>query len=229
VRFARSLDWDAATSPTGARVKIDPERVYYLGHSQGAVSGIAPLALEPDVSASVLSGGGGLLIESLLNKKLPNDLAAAIAIGLADPTLDRYHPVLNLAQAFAEPSDGVNHAGHLLADPLGDDPPRSVFQVYGVGDNYTPDETQIALARALRVAQMPGTSTPLQGITTATPPVRANRAAGRATGVVGLYERPGANDAHFVLFDRADTRRQVAHFFGTAARDGLPTVVAPAP
>jgi len=42
-----------------------------------------------------------------------------------------------------------------------------------------------------------------------------------------MYGPPGANDAHFVLFDRDDAMRAMTHFFGTAVRDDTPTVVAP--
>lgn len=228
VRWATAFDVPAEASPTGAAIRFDPDHLAYLGHSQGAVTGVAPFAYEPDLDVAVLSGGGALFIESLLHKTSPNDLSAAIAVGLADPGINRVHPVLNLAQAWVEPADAVNHAAYVLgAENPEDIAPRSVFQVYGVGDTYSPDETQIALARALRVPQAPGTSTPLESVSVATLPVSANRAAGTVTGLVALYERVGGRDAHFVFFDRADTRRQVSHFLATSVVDDAPTVVAP--
>jgi hypothetical protein len=223
-KFAAVADWDGAHSPTGDAVRFDPNRTYYLGHSQGATTGVIAIAYGEEFSAGVLSAAGGLLIESLLHKTNPHDLPAMIRVGLADPDIDRYHPLLNIAQMAGERSDGINHAIHVLRDPLGG-VPLSVLQITGHGDTYTPDQTQFPLAIELGVDQCPiDGADAIEGPTVASPPVSGN--VDGATGIVALYDARG-RDAHFVLFDRDDAMKQMTQFLGTAARDGVPTFVAP--
>ncbi|HMV66286.1 MAG TPA: hypothetical protein PKA64_05510, partial [Myxococcota bacterium] len=221
VDLLRDLDLPAGSSPTGERVRVDRSRIYYLGHSQGGVVGATFLAHEDGVAAAVLSGAGGLTADALVEKTSPHDLPALLAVGLADPRVTRTHPLVNIAQQLAERSDGVNHAGSVIRHPIDGDGPRHVLQVFGVGDTYSPDSTQYALARALGLQQVPGSSQPLDVLTAISLPVSGNLAG--TTGVVMLYQAQG-EDAHFVLFDRADTMHHVATFFGTAARDGAPTI-----
>ncbi len=225
VRWAKAVLLTGSGSPTGADIRFDDDHLYYLGHSQGSTAGVAFVAHEPSIRAAVFSGAGGLLAESLVHKKAPYDLAAAIAIGLADPDIERFHPVLNLVQAGAERADGINHAPHVLHAPLDDEPARHVLHTYGLDDSYTPNATQTALVRALRVQQAPNGNTALEGVAQVALPTNTNL--GPTTGVSVLYRAEGDADAHFVLFDREDTQRQVMQFFGTAVRDGAPTVVAP--
>ncbi len=218
-RLVADLDLAADASPTGARVTFDTDRIYYLGHSQGAVMGTLYAAYDPDVDTVVLSGGGGLTIEALLAKTSPNDISAMIKVGLADPDTTRQHPLLNLAQAISERADGVNHARRLF-DPPAPLAPKDVFMIWGVGDTYSPDGTQLALARAFDLPQVSVGVSDTEGLDVGATPISGNRR-GR-TAVVGRYA-PTVNDAHFVLFDRADARTAMARFFATAARDGVPT------
>ena len=145
-------------------------------------------------------------------------------MGLADPDLTRYHPLLNIAQGAAERSDPINHAGRLLDADLS---PTNVFQIYGLGDTYTPDPAQYALVRALGSVPVTNGNTPLKGVSQLTPPVSGTHAAGTLTGAVGLYESDGAYDPHFVLFHRDDALRQTTHFLATSSLDGTGVVVVP--
>jgi hypothetical protein len=222
-RMLANFDLAPELSPTGERIQFDPANLYYLGHSQGGVVGATFLAHTDLIRGAVLSGAGGLTIQSLLHKTEPHDLAAMLRVGLADPDIDRVHPLLNIAQQIAEPADGVNHARHVLRAPLGDDPRRHILQTYGVGDRFSPDETQFALARALGVDQVPGALTPLTNLDVITLPASGNHTSG-TTAVVHLYEAQG-RDAHFVLFDRPDTIAHVRSFFATAVVDPVPTVL----
>lgn len=222
VKAARAFDIAAGSSPTGQRLRLDKNHVFYLGHSQGAVVGPLFLGHEPEVTAAVLAAGGALTIESLLHKTSPHNLPAMIAVGLADPYLTRVHPILNLTQQLAERTDGVNHAGFVQAAPIGDDPRRNVFQIYGIGDTYSPDSTQSALARALDLDQFTNGTSPLPKLDTVFLPASDNR--GGITAVVGTYTNTG-EDAHFVLFDRADAQAHVQSFFGSALTADVPTIV----
>ncbi len=234
----QATSWPALDTALGGTVAFDPDQIYYLGHSQGAVAGLVFAPYEPDVQGMVFSGGGGLLIESLLNKTKPFNVPAAINVGLADPLLDRYHPVLNIVQMMSERADGVNHARHVFWDPKEGIERRDVLQTFGIGDSYSPDATQYALARALRVEEVIGENVAPaaykendgEGLRFVPPegqllvePVAGNRLS--TTAVVRLYQGVGSSDPHFVIFDREDAERQYSHFLATAVRDGQATLV----
>lgn len=221
-RWASEVGVSAGDSPTGAAIAFDPANLYYLGHSQGGVVGTLFAAYDTHVRAVVLSGAGGLTIQSLLHKTSPNDIPAAVRVALADPDISRIHPVLNLAQAVADGADGVNFANRVLREPFEGVARKHTFMISGVGDTYSPDETQYPLARALGVDQMIHGNPPFDTIDIIEPPASEN-ASGRTTGIVGLYEN-GGDDAHFVMFDREDARATMAAFFASAVLDTAPTV-----
>ncbi|MBT3221835.1 MAG: hypothetical protein HN348_22385, partial [Proteobacteria bacterium] len=223
IRWVESIDWSASTSVTGEEICFDPDKLYYMGHSQGSTTGVGFVAHEPAIQAAVFSGAGGVLIESLLAKKNPFDLPAALMLGLADPELMRHHPLLNLAQAYSEIADPVNHAQYVARYPQNANIAKHVYHTYGIGDSYTPDETQYGLVRALRLNQITNGHTPLAYVDEVLPPVTNNRY--QRTLVTSLFEGVGSNDAHFVLFDDTLAERQYSHFLASAVANGDPTVV----
>lgn len=226
VRFLGALDLaaDDAGNPLGADLKFDLANLFYVGHSQGGVVGTLAVAFEPEFDALVLSGAGGLTINSLLEKTNPHDIPNGVRAGLVDPRISRVHPVLNLAQQLAEAGDGVNHARWILRNPLDGGAVRHVLQTYGIGDTYTPDSTQQALARALALGQLTNGNTPLDTnrFPVVSKPVSGNGPRG-GTAVLSHYQNAG-DDAHFVMFDRDDAQEHVSSFLGTAVVDGVPTV-----
>ena len=170
----------------------------------------------------------GLRVESLLNRSQPYDARTALKVVLADPELDRHHPILNLLQAIGERSDAINHAATLVHDP-GDAPPRHVLHLVGLGDESAPDVTQQALARAMYTDQVLNGNPSLDYLDVATPPVTGNlNVDGESiTGVAALYQPAVGDDAQAVVFDLAEAQRQLDQFLGTAVEDGVPTVVSP--
>jgi hypothetical protein len=215
----------ADTSPTGEEIRFDPSQRWYLGHSQGASVGPVFASHEPTLTGAVFSAGGGLLIESLLGKTRPHDLPTGVRLALLDPAIDRHHPLLNIIQGFSEVADGVNHASALHYAPMDGDPPRNVVQISGVGDLFTPDATQYALARALVTDQIAGTAAPFANVPVIEPPVSGN-----GNGVLAVTIRadaPPGGDPHYVLFERADTRAQLLQVLGTSAASGVPEISTP--
>ena len=223
IRWVETVDWSSSTSVTGEEIRFDVDKLYYLGHSQGSTTGVGFVAHEPAIKAAVFSGAGGVLIESLLNKRNPFDLPAALTVGLADPELMRHHPLLNLAQAFSESADPVNHAQYVARYPQGSNEAKHVYHTYGIGDTYTPEETQYGLVRALRLNQITNGNAPLDYIDEVEAPVTNNRY--QRTLVTSLFQPAGSNDGHFVLFDDALAERQYSHFLAGAVAEGDPTVV----
>ncbi|MCP4806837.1 MAG: hypothetical protein GY913_02230 [Proteobacteria bacterium] len=220
VRLLEEWSLSAGESPTGEAISFAD--VHYLGHSQGATTGPLTVAYEPALESAVLSAAGGILIETLLHKTSPYDIPQMVAVGLADPSLDRHHPLLNLTQMGAEPADGVNHAAYVL-DDTAFSPRMPLLQLQGVGDTYTPDEAQEPLARALRLDQVLVDTDAMDGLDTESLPLSGNVQG--ITGVIVRYAAAGDEDPHFVLFTRDDAARHATHFLATAHADGAPTVV----
>lgn len=222
VAMIEAWELDAADSPTGDTIAFDLDELHYMGHSQGATVGPMTVAYEPGFRSALLSAAGGLLVETLLHKTSPYDIPTMVQVGLADPDIDRSHPLLNIVQMGAERADGVNHARYVHRDTSFSDE-QHLLQILGIGDTYTPDEAQEPLARALGTKQVTNGNEAIDGIATAAPPVSGNSQG--TTAVVALYEAEGGRDAHFVLFTRDDAERQATHFLATAVVDGTPTVV----
>ena len=149
MRLLKDFSVDDKTSPTGKAITFDPKNIYYLGHSQGTVEGLPFLAFEPDVRGAVLSGAGGYMIGSLLEKTKPRNIAGQIKLIMADPYLGSTHPLLNMLQLFFEEVDGLNYAGAIFRSPATGMEPKHVFMSKGVADGYTPTSTTDALVWAM--------------------------------------------------------------------------------
>jgi dienelactone hydrolase len=205
---------------------FNAQKIYFMGHSQGGLTGPPFLAYEPDVKAAVLSGAGALIYFALLYKTQPDevDIPALVANFVRDRPLDEHNNVFALLQMFLEPADPINYAPLLLRDPLPSVGPKHVYQSEGMIDNWAPIQgiealgvaTGLAPVRPL-VAEVPGFA--LRGLQTLSAPVMSN-VNGR-TGVFLQYTAPAGTDGHYVIFNVADARRQHARFLGSLARTGM--------
>ena len=151
VRLIKSINLQASQSPTGEAIKFDLNRIYYYGHSQGTIEGVPFLAYEPEVKATVLSGAGGYLLESLLNKTKPVNVAGLIQLALADNGVDNNHPLLNLVQLFFEEVDAVNYGRLMFIKPLTGVGAKHTLLTYGVADSFTPPRTIDALGWSMEI------------------------------------------------------------------------------
>lgn len=232
--------------------KFDPDRIYFMGHSQGGLTGPSFLAAEPEIKGAVLSGAGGGAALSLLYKTAPIDIGYLLEAALKEK-LDQFHPVLNLFQQMLEPADPNNYAPRFYHAPLPGLAPKPIFLSEGLIDHYTPTATTEALAVAMRapplgkvLQEVAGLA--LRGLTASNLPVSGNvSSADGQTVTAGLmqYETQkvakscttdkdcsGYCDAgtcrregHFVMFDNPEAERQYSVFLGTLARDGRATIV----
>lgn len=229
VRLAQSLMWDAGESLTGQAIDFDADEIHYMGHSLGAVHGVSLVAQEPAIRSAVFSGGGAATIEALVNKQETYDLAGAMMVVLADPDLDRHHPMLNLIQALDDPGDGINQARYVFRETPAGSPRKHVLQMYGLGDTVSPEEIQVALAKGLYVEQVTNGNPAVDGLSQEELPVDGNASidGDHVTGIVALYQPNAGSDGHTVIFDLAAAQTQYTQFLATAVRDGIPTVVQP--
>jgi predicted esterase len=149
----RRLVWSDASGKQGAirvepPIRLDPERIYFMGHSQGGITGPVFLAHEPEIKGAVLSGAGGLAAFGMLQKTQPVDLKQLFRVALKE-SVDQFHPVINLVQQGLEPTDTNNYGAMLLRNRPKGVPPKHILLSQGLVDNYTPNDAAEALAVAI--------------------------------------------------------------------------------
>lgn len=211
VRLAKTLTIPG-TVTGGAEVKFG--KVAFWGHSQGATEGsiIMPYLQNTDVAGVVYSGVGGSLIDSLLSKKRPVNLAAVAPAVLSESpaAITVMHPALAMFQNAVDPVDPVDHAAAAIgAGPQA----KHVFVPYGLNDTYSPPATQHAyvVAAGLGHAAPPAGVTPDDlGRSPTAVPVKGN-APGNITAVVRQYA-PNGYDGHFVVFRNDDAKGDADRF-----------------
>ena len=219
LRLAKGLQIPSAVHPEGLAVSLSPQA--FLGHSQGGLTGAPFLAGEPELRAAVLSGTGGVLAITVLQRKDPLDFKAAVELVLAingKESLEPFHPVLALVQTFAEPADPISYARLLAAPPGGQ---RSVMLTEGLLDPYTAADASEALGAAAGfdiggAAAHENAAFVARGL--AVQPLPYTVAPGR--GVLLQYPDQG----HFAIFDSAVARCRWLGFLDLAAHGGAPRV-----
>lgn len=237
-RFAASLDVDAATTG-GDAIRIDPARIVFFGHSQGATEGSLALPFAPEIPAAVLSGNGASIKQALLTKESPVDIAGMVPFLLGDPSVEGgtvrlaggiSHPGLTLVSHWIDPADPLNFARLLAADPLEGQPPKHVLLPYGLGDTYSPPTTIAIFARAAALDEAEpdaSVATPDDlGLTVLDLPASGNVTVGEEsyTALLRQYQPPAGRDGHFVVFDVPGANDDMARFLGLAASGELPVV-----
>jgi hypothetical protein len=227
VRFAKSLSLLGAASPTGSDIKVGS--VMFFGHSQGATEGAIMAPYATGFTGMVVSGEGASLIDALLHKTSPVNIAAAVPFVLEESSpVNDTHPVLSLLQDAIDPADPLVHARAIAAVPTAPGMGKHVFMPYGQKDTYAPSETQITfvLAAQLGLASPPASVTApddIGGLTPAPVPAKANLAQGVTTGFVREYT-PAGFDGHFVVFQDATAQKDAAHFLADLALGKTPAV-----
>jgi predicted esterase len=215
--------------PEGGRThRLDPARAYFMGHSQGGITGPLAFAYEPDLHGAILSGAGGLIYWALLLKTQPIDIPGLLSTFVRDTPLDEFNNVLALVQMFIEPADPINYARLITREPPPGVPLRDVFQSQGFVDHYTPPPCIEAFGVALGGSPVGPLIEPLDGFDLAArrllePPVSRNL--GERTVVFHQYPAAAGSDGHFVDFDDPDARRQSVEFLVTLVSDGVATLV----
>ena len=230
-RFVRaSLKVPADKSPTGKALCFDPDRVLFFGHSQGGISGSMSAALETHIHTWMLSGSGGGIAMTVMQRTSPVNLKALVAslVGVPADSLSDLHPVITLIQTLVDVSDPLNYSpwwDRWGAPPMG----QNVLMTSGLADQDTPYLTADAEAVAARIPLVaaadgsiagPIPAYSVLGMDPLAPPVSTNLATG-ATG--GFAQWPAPWD-HFVVFDSNEAIDTSMHFLQSAAYDGGPVI-----
>jgi hypothetical protein len=229
--------------PTGVAL-IDPERLVFLGHSQGGISGaLAGPFLGSDLQAMYLSGAGGGLGQTLLYREEGVDLVAMLATLLEmddDETVDTFHPVVGLIQWLSDVTDPINYAPYWFAEsppwrdsvaasvPGYDVTPIHVAMSEGVLDAYTPHQTTESLAAAARVPLLDEVASPSLAHELRAMQAQPRPVSGNATGYADASVTAGLSQygdyGHFAIFDDYDAAYTYMGFLLSATQDEVPTI-----
>lgn len=220
-RLLQNVSVAAVDSPTNDAIRFDSDSLYFYGHSQGSNVGTLFASAEPDIQAAVLSGAGGSLVLSLLNKTSPQDIPSILPIVLGETNIDDRHPFLNLVQQWIDAADPLNYGRLIYAQSNEDTMGRDVLQTYGVGDTFTPPPAMQALGGASQFGLLQPPIDEIGGMPGVTGPVSGNK---NGTTALMIQYQPDGYDGHFVAFRNSDAVKDIVQFFVTNLNDGVATV-----
>ncbi|MDF1565445.1 MAG: alpha/beta fold hydrolase [Deltaproteobacteria bacterium] len=227
-RFVReSLEVPATVARGGSRLCFDPDRVSFFGHSHGGLSGSLAAAVEKDIGTWVLSGAGGGLSITAMERKDPFDIAALVVelveLDTATEPLTELHPLVGLVQLLTEVTDPLAYSPYWLERRDGA-PTPNMLVTSGSTDAATPWRTATAMAVAaglpvMRPIEVPSQSFDLAGLAPVDSPARQNLA-GDATGAFLQWK----NEDHFVIFNRPEAIHASMEFLRSAAFNASPVI-----
>jgi pimeloyl-ACP methyl ester carboxylesterase len=234
VQLLRILQAGVVVDRNGQAVSLDASTFYFMGHSQGSLSGPALLAWADKFNlfrAAVLSGPSGAVALAITDRILPlatGDVPArqlfASVVGEDEEALNEFHPLLSLAQQIIEPNDPLNYGPLLIKEAQN---PIDLLLTQGFKDVDTPPRTIDAISSAIGVApaqRLDGRARfifglDIQGFTPLAPPFSSNE------GVTAALSQFPDND-HFAIFVNSDAQALYSHFLGTALSLGRAEVQA---
>lgn len=145
VRTARTGLQDVLRAEVDERITIDPDRVQWMGASQGGIFGATVLATSPDLTRGILVVPGAnysvMLQRSINFEPFFDQLALAYDDPLTHPML------LSIAQLWWDLTDPVTYWRRLLHDDGPDGEPRRALLLIAKGDKQVPVVTNEILAR----------------------------------------------------------------------------------
>lgn len=185
---------------------------HFFGHSQGGLSGAIAMPFHESTEGWVLSGAGGGLSITLLERKDPVDFEALIRFLLEfeeDDSFDAFHPILALVQTAVDITDPL-HFARLSADTEAQ--PNTLI-TNGCWDAQTPYKTTDAMALALEAPIVEPVSredhpfaSPLGSST-----LEPDAVNGRLKGFVEWCES-SSKDNHWVVFNRPQAIESTIYF-----------------
>ena len=227
-RFVTSnLQVDAAHSPTGSPICFATNQVGFFGHSQGGISGAIALAFDEKISSWVLSGAGGGLSITVLERKDPVDFEELIRFFAELPAtenLTELHPLMTLIQTAVDITDPINYAPSW--NPRRETPVPNILVTSGCYDEQTPHLSASAMAVAGRIplvepAAMETDLYTLADLPYVSAPVTSNLE-GASTG--GFLQWCGSitqinQSNHFVIFNRPEAIHASMEFLNSGLRE----------
>jgi hypothetical protein len=208
-------------------LRINPDAIFYLGHSQGGIHGALAVPFAEGVHAWALSGAGGGLSMTMMQREDPLVIRDALRTAAGDPpgmALSDLHPVIGLVQINAERTDPINYAPRWVRESNGE--PVSIVLTSALRDQQTPVDTSEALAVAggLPIAE-PYFVRDVFGLELRDLPPQQTPYVGNAMHPDGAPVTLGVaqfDDNHFVIFHDLDAATLWANLLYSYVRDGAP-------
>jgi hypothetical protein len=231
VHFAMGATLDETDSPIASAIRFDGSRISMFAHSQGSTHASMMIAYESDLEAVVLSGNGGDLVQSLLNKTEPIDIAGLFPFALLDADSSgnlnggEFHPVLGIFQAYFEATDPVNFGRRVVRSPVEGSTGLHTFMTYGMGDTYSPEATMKAYAASVGFAHVMPVLTSL-GLNEVPPGLMANATFGGTQRTIGIrqYAPDSGDDGHFVATRTTQGRADTLRFLRAVSAGQIPSI-----
>lgn len=221
-------------SPTGEEICFDTERLSFFGHSHGGLSGALAAAFESNIDNWVISGAGGTLSITLIERNDIVDVKALLSsvLNLApDEELTELHPVVGLVQLLAEITDPINYSRYWASDTTLSSP-ANMLVTSGEFDEATPHRTAAALAVAAGMPQI----APIQvsapsfawaDLAPLTAPVSNNSSQQTTMGFMQWTLAPGEPQdfaSHFVIFYRPEAIHASMRFLESGVFEQAPVL-----
>lgn len=208
-------------------LRIDPDNIYFLGHSQGGLTGAMILPWADEIKAWVLSGAGAGVSMTMMQREDPFVIRDAMLAALEAPEtteLFDLHPLVSLIQTIVEPSDPMNYAPLWFAEATGS--PASILLTEGIHDAQTPADTSEALAVAGRLPiarpylerDVPGLE--LRGLESLGTPYSANAEHPDGSPLTTGLAQFDSN--HWAIFNNPEAQLLYINFLWSQLRDGSP-------
>lgn len=225
-----SLQVPANKSPTGSAICFDTSRISFFGHSQGGLSGALAAPYESGIDSWVLSGAGGGMSITLMERSDSFVDTQALLTTFLQPepgeSFTEFHPVVGLIQILIEASDPINYSRFWVSDTRFN-APANLLLTSGELDTAAPHRTASAMAVAARMpivapVALPFPAFSVAGLSPATAPVSLN-----VNGVTAGFLQwadDGQDASHFVIFDRPEAINASMRLLESATFDGAAVI-----
>ncbi|HVK98202.1 MAG TPA: hypothetical protein VM553_00245 [Dongiaceae bacterium] len=233
-----------ATNAASDPLHFDSDMQAVMGQSLGSYIGGIQAAIDPDpYQALIQSGAGGSWIEFVFGPVDPIPLQQVVEAAALQFTpiehLDRFHPILMLAEMLVGSANNILYTDHLLRKPT--KKPPHILVIEGHGDRQVPENIQRPLLLSLGVEPVGddvGSSEKdsvfwylqEQGAQTWAFPVAENRQVegyGSRTAVVVRYEPDGTpgQDGHHVAFQLDAPKHQYGCLLQNLSEGRAPVIM----
>ncbi|MBT3224656.1 MAG: hypothetical protein HN348_36785, partial [Proteobacteria bacterium] len=209
---------------------LDTSRLIYGGQSQGALVGAMAAGVETEIAAYALNGIGGYLSITVVERKDPVDINQQLTFLLGlDKALDRFHPVVALAQLGSDVTDPLSYAQRWRGwteHPGG----NNILLINGRNDTTTPTRSvnSITIAGDVTPVDQGGWDVDtfdLWDVEAQSLPISGNTSAvnGDKLTIATILD---AKEGHYTIYNN-EWARQLAVSFWTTGATSVPEIAEP--
>jgi hypothetical protein len=196
---------------------LDPERIYFVGHSQGANVAAAFIAAETALKRVALGGVGADTSLKVLHQQSPFILKTVAGFIFADTNLTRIHPIMGALSTLFGESDMGSYARTYVRNPIEGRSPVSLLLYSGLDDKFAPTLTHNVLIRAMQLPLVGPALAPILGVEHDSRSSVKTNVNGVTAGAVQFSSGssgvcPPLCDGHFVMFNSPAALQTLATF-----------------